>query len=259
MATDESSYMEPLQLAGQIIMENGGETYRVEETVTRMGRAFGLHEVESFAVPSGVFVSYRKTDGETECSLKRVHRGGTNLMRVNAVNAVSRQVEAGQLECMQALEKLRTIQTEKSPYSSLFQLGAAAVCAAGFSIMFHGGLMEFVLAAVVSAMAQWLGQMMVRYKMQALMTTLLESLVIALIPNLLHMMGMSFLVEAVIAGALMPLVPGLSMTNAVQDAMRGDMISAASHGLSAVLTAGLISGGTLAASALIRLMMGGGL
>ena len=34
--------IKPLQLAGRIIMENGGETYRVEETVTRMGRAFGL-------------------------------------------------------------------------------------------------------------------------------------------------------------------------------------------------------------------------
>lgn len=29
--------IKPLQLAGRIIMENGGETYRVEETVTRMG------------------------------------------------------------------------------------------------------------------------------------------------------------------------------------------------------------------------------
>ena len=28
--------IKPLQLAGRIIMENGGETYRVEETVTRM-------------------------------------------------------------------------------------------------------------------------------------------------------------------------------------------------------------------------------
>ena len=56
---DDSRYMAPLQLAGRLIMENGGETYRVEETITRMGRAFGLQEVESFAVPSGIFISYR--------------------------------------------------------------------------------------------------------------------------------------------------------------------------------------------------------
>ena len=73
--------MKALQLAGRIIMENGGETYRVEETVTRMGRAFGLKDVESFAVPSGVFVSYEKEDGSHETAVLRVHRKGINLTR----------------------------------------------------------------------------------------------------------------------------------------------------------------------------------
>ena len=30
MAMGESRFMEPLQLAGRLIMENGGETYRAE-------------------------------------------------------------------------------------------------------------------------------------------------------------------------------------------------------------------------------------
>ena len=34
---DDNEYMAPLHLAGRLIMENGGETYRVEETITRMG------------------------------------------------------------------------------------------------------------------------------------------------------------------------------------------------------------------------------
>ena len=40
-----SSPMEALQLAGKIIMENGGETYRAEETICRMGAGLGLSEV----------------------------------------------------------------------------------------------------------------------------------------------------------------------------------------------------------------------
>ena len=58
---DDNEYMAPLHLAGRLIMENGGETYRVEETITRMGRSFGFAEVESFAVPSGIFISYRSS------------------------------------------------------------------------------------------------------------------------------------------------------------------------------------------------------
>ena len=101
--------IKPLQLAGRIIMENGGETYRVEETVTRMGRAFGLKNVESFAVPSGVFVSCEKEDGTHETAVLRVHRRGTNLRRVDAVNQISRRAEAGEItpeEALRALEKI---------------------------------------------------------------------------------------------------------------------------------------------------------
>ena len=36
MPQEESRYMEPLQLAGRLIVENGGETYRVEETITEL-------------------------------------------------------------------------------------------------------------------------------------------------------------------------------------------------------------------------------
>ena len=46
------------------------------------------------------------------------------------------------------------------------------------------------------------------------------------------------------------------MTNAVQDAMRGDMISGLSHGLSAILTATLVAGGALMASAVMNLTGG---
>ena len=63
--------------------------------------------------------------------------------------------------------------------------------------------------------------------------------------------------EAAIAGAVMPLVPGLAMTNAVQDAVRGDMLSGMSHGMQALLTACLIAGGALMASLLVRMVTGG--
>ena len=49
------------------------------------------------------------------------------------------------------------------------------------------------------------------------------------------------------------------MTNAVQDAMRGDMVSGLSHGAQAILTAFLIAGGALLALAVMKLLTGGGL
>lgn len=141
--------IKPLQLAGRIIMENGGETYRVEETVTRMGRAFGLKNVESFAVPSGVFVSCEKEDGTHETAVLRVHRRGTNLRRVDAVNQISRRAEAGEItpeEALRALEKI-----EHSLSFRPWQLCvAAAVSSGGFAVMFGGGVADFFVGVATA-------------------------------------------------------------------------------------------------------------
>ena len=60
---DQSCVMEALRLAGSIILENGGETYRVEDTVDRLGRALGAVDVQSFSVPSGMFITVSFLDG----------------------------------------------------------------------------------------------------------------------------------------------------------------------------------------------------
>ena len=256
MPVGESRYMEPLQLAGRLIMENGGETYRVEETITRMGRAFGLEHVESFAVPSGLFVSYRRADGDTETAVMRVHKGSTNLSRVDAVNAVSRQVERGDLTCEGALQRLQAIERRPPALTKPMQVLGAAVSAAGFTLMFGGGAVHAAVAAGVAALVQGIGQLLEQYHMHALVSTLLGSLLSTLLPMAIQRMTGLGMVDAIVAGALMPLLPGLAMTNAVQDAMRGDMISGLSHGLSAILTATLVAGGALMASAVMNLTGG---
>jgi len=54
------------------------------------------------------------------------------------------------------------------------------------------------------------------------------------------------------------MLPGLAMTNAVQDTMRGDIVSGLSHGISALLTAAMVAGGALMAASLLRALTGGG-
>ena len=254
---EQRSCMDSLQLAGKLIMENGGEIYRVEETVTRMGQAFGLREVESFAVPSGLFISYRLSDGHEETMVKRIRPGGTNLIRVDQVNSISRQVENENLHPREAYLRLQEIRTAGLRQPLL--LFGAGVCAAGFAWMFQGGWKEFLIAFVLSACVYELGCLFGKTRVSGVGTVLLESLVTVLIPRLLSQIIPDLQTEALIGGALMPLLPGLTMTNAVQDLMRGDMVSGISHATQALMTAALVAGGALVADAIIRFMMGGGI
>ena len=116
-----------------------------------------------------------------------------------------------------------------------------------------------LLAALTAILVQLVSQALDRVHLSWLAFNILGGLLTTLLPNLAAIMLPALQTESVIAGALMPLVPGLAMTNAVQDAMRGDMISGLSHGVHALLTACLIAGGALLSPALLRILSGGGL
>ena len=256
--TNQSPYMEALQLAGKIIMENGGETYRAEETICRMGEGFGLRDVESFAVPSGIFISYRREDGQLETSVKRVRREDRNLTRVDETNRISRLVSSGEIDCGRAMRELERIEKMKGSFAGGWNLPSASICAFGFGALFGGDLPEMLAAGAVALIVQMISNLLERFRMSWLATAIAGGLMTAFIPNVVQIILPQIRMDPVVAGALMPLVPGLAMTNAVQDAMRGDMVSGLSHGAHALLTACLIAGGALLSSGLLRMLRGGG-
>ena len=254
---DDNEYMAPLHLAGRLIMENGGETYRVEETITRMGRSFGFAEVESFAVPSGIFISYRKGDGSIETAVKRVSRKGTDLTRVDAVNAVSRRMEAERLSCAEVMALLKEIEHRPAKITKLGLIAAVAMSSAGWAAMFGGGWVDCIVAGVVAFLSQMLAFALDKAGMRSFVSTLFGSFLGTILPMAFQMFFGMITVDATVAACLMPMLPGLAMTNAVQDTMRGDMISGISSATSAVLTACMIAGGALVGSTLFRLLTGG--
>ena len=260
MAPEENrGCMEALQAAGRIIMENGGETYRVEETVCLMGEGAGLSDVDCFAVPSGLFISYRLPDGDLQTGVLRVRRRGTDLSRVDAVNSVSRSVAAGEMTLPEALERLREIDASSGPVRGVWTMLAAFVCAGGFSLLFGGGWRELLLSGAVAAAVQGMFLLCSLARVQWIASTIAGGFFTALLSHYAAVWLPGISQEAVVAGALMPMVPGLAMTSAVQDTLQGDMVSGLSHGTQAILTACLIAGGALLAAAFIRLLEGGAL
>ena len=257
MSCDDNSYMAPLHLAGRLIMENGGETYRVEETITRMGHAFGFAEVECFAVPSGIFISYRKKAGSIETAVKRVRRKGTDLTRVDAVNAVSRRMEAENLTCEEVMALLREIETRPPKITKLGLAAAVALSSAGWAVMFGGRVMDAVVSFLVALLCQGIAFAFDKAGMRSFVSTLVGSFLGTILPMLLHLATGMLMVEESVAACLMPLLPGLAMTNAVQDTMRGDMVSGISSATNAVLTASMIAGGALIGTTVFRLLTGG--
>ena len=78
-------------LAGQMILENGGETYRVEETILRICKIYGAEEAESFATPTGIMASICH-EGKIYSLTRRVSNRTVNLNKIDKVNDLSRSI-----------------------------------------------------------------------------------------------------------------------------------------------------------------------
>lgn len=243
-----------LCLAGRVILENGGETYRAEDTVIHMAQSLGLTEVDVFGVPSGLFISFTDETGERETSVCRVFPHGTHLARVDAVNQISRRLAAGDLAPDALLSALQAAEALGRGLSPWYAPMAAAFSALGFAVMFGGGWIDMAVGAVCAALTQLFPYMLRRHSSGTMTASLLGSLLCTLIPLLFHNLTGLGVTDAMVASALMPLLPGLSMTNAVQDILRGDMVSGVTHGARAVMVAALVAGGALVGTHLFSLM-----
>ena len=51
--------------AGALVLENGGETYRSEDTVVHTAQSLGADAPSSFVTPTVVMVSFRDNGGTT--------------------------------------------------------------------------------------------------------------------------------------------------------------------------------------------------
>ncbi|NLB91729.1 MAG: threonine/serine exporter family protein [Clostridiales bacterium] len=254
---DEMIIMENIRLAARIILENGGETFRAEDTAERMGKAMGCERVDVFALPSGVFISFQKEGGKERTSITRIRKRSIHLGKIDLVNQVSRQLVLGQITPIQAKKELEDIhrkfdakQVKRRPY-------IAALVSAAFAVLFTGNIPDLLLAAICSMLTQWMIHLFDKHQMHQIATNLLGGLICTMIPLCINYFTGIGNVDIIVASALMPLVPGLAMANAIQDTIREDLLSGVVHAVNALLIAALIAGGALVGQSLFQLITGG--
>lgn len=101
-----------VKLCAQIILENGGETYRAEETVSLIGHSLG-YETDIIAIPTGIFITVGQDGGQINTVIKRIKKRTVNLSAIHAVNDISRKLVEGQLSIQDAFIYLKALHTYK--------------------------------------------------------------------------------------------------------------------------------------------------
>ncbi|WP_041808092.1 threonine/serine exporter family protein [Evansella cellulosilytica] len=231
-------------LAGQIMLTYGAETYRVEETLERMAKSASFSNIHCFATTTGIFLSFEeKKEKEDLMQMVRVDDRLQDLGKVTDVNQVSRQFVAGDITIEEAHEKLTAIAKAPMQYPLWLIHIAAGIAGGGFSYLFGGGWFDLIpafIAAVVSSIVVVEFERHLKVRFAAEFTAAFAGGTTAI---LLVLIGIGSNLDQIIIGSLMPLVPGVPLTNAVRDLMSGDLLAGVSRGAEALLTSLSIASG----------------
>lgn len=77
---------------GKLLLKNGAEIYRVEESLERMCQSYGFQDIGVFALPTYFTMSVTFQDGTNTSLTKRTLQNRTNLDAVCALNDLVRKI-----------------------------------------------------------------------------------------------------------------------------------------------------------------------
>lgn len=238
---DAQLLMKTAALAGELMLCSGAETYRVEDTMHHILKtADNLEMAEVLVIMTGITATIKQKDENVISIVKRVNSRSTNMSLIMEVNNISRRYCGEEITLEEAYKELSGL--KKNIYSRLEnRLGVLGICV-GFAIFFGGGIREMLVTLLVGLVLT--GCMTIGEKMQfhAFLQDVFGAFGIA-VSSLLLSNLVKVNLDTVIISSIMPMVPGVAITNAVRDTLQGDYLSGSARVLEAFLKAAGIAVG----------------
>ncbi|WP_288221141.1 threonine/serine exporter family protein [uncultured Clostridium sp.] len=234
--------LEVASYAGKIMLESGGEAYRVEETMNRICMSLGVDTASSYATPTVIIasVSYK---GIIKSLVVRISNRSVDLQKIHKVNDLARRLNSENINLEELKKRLKEIEEEKR-YSNNTTILFSAIGAFGFVFLFGGSIKDAVAAFIIGLAVKYVSIKCEEMGLNSFFITSISAGILALLAILSIKINLANDMDKVIIGSIMLLVPGLAITNAIRDTVAGDLVSGLARGAEAFLTAIAVAVGT---------------
>jgi len=238
---------------GTVLLENGAETSRVEKTVEYIGRAINL-PVVCHATMTGIFVSSEKS---ATTRIFKVRVGDFNLQKVDKINTLSRKFTQHELTFEELKSAVSEVEYDTSDFT-WFQkcLGAGLVSVAPM-LIFKATWLDLFLSFFVGIAGYLVAQIVGRHSKIPYIAVALGGLTISVLAHVLGAAGIANDANNIIISALMPLVPGVPMTNSLREIIEKNTISGLVRATDAIMAGISIGSGVVIGQILIKVILGG--
>lgn len=233
-------------MAGKIMMECGAEVYRVEDTLLRIAAAGGFRS-EIYVTVTGIFVNLFDT-GTTQ--FVNIKKRTINLEKVALVNSFSRMFSSGELSLDEVYAEIKHLTKNTVTFSWGYQWLSAGLVSSTLMILFGGSWYDFLSTFLIGMMGYAVSSTADKKVKINYFDSFVSALCIGGVTVILSHFGWVVYKDLVVLGALMPLVPGVAITNSFRDVLSGHLLSGVARGTEAVLIASAIGLGIVLSGAL---------
>ena len=230
--------------AGEVMASHGAEAYRIEDTVCRILGTTGFEYIEAYVSVTGLILTLSDKSLDQEVTLtKRISNRGSDLSQISLANDISRHFVEGELSIEEAETLLNELHGKKN-YSWGIQLLCYGLTSGIFCLMFGGMPLDALSSALIGLFFGAIGLGLKKLHLAAFMWNFLCSVLLGLAFVFIYsLFGQHLNPGPILSGAIMPLVPGMLLTVAIRDLLKGDYMSGVSRGIEAVITALSIAAG----------------
>ena len=210
---------------GALLIQNGAESYRAEDTIERICKSVSnISNVSAYALPSAIFISM-EFEGETLSNFRKITISDTNLYKIDRVNSFSREFVSRDLSIKEAYDRLFEIDgTEENPKKIYLGGGIAA---SFFSVLFGGDIKDFAASFFIGILIPIVLDKLSYLKLSFFINNIICAFVTSILAIICVHFGLGSNIDMIIIGVIMLLVPGVAITNSVRDIMSGEFITGA--------------------------------
>ncbi|QIL50014.1 threonine/serine exporter family protein [Weissella coleopterorum] len=239
--------------AASLLLLGGAESFRIEETIEYIGSAIDL-PVTCIVTLTSVSISANQI---IATKVIKTRLSGFNLQTVDDVNNFSRRLTSHDMNFDEFKIEIQKLKKAVISFKTWEKVMAAGMVSLTPLLVNIASPSAYLAMFLVGAIAYFCFNQINKLSLNTYFSEFIGGLMIGLLAGMMADVFPKLGMHNIIFGAIMPLVPGLAITNALREIVDGQIISGIVRSIDAVFALVALSLGAAAGNFIIKFALGG--
>lgn len=220
---------------GGTLVAYGCPSYRLEDVIGVVGRAEGF-DAHAFAFPTGLIVSVRASAATAPLlRMVRVAQWTVNLDRLVLLDRIFNEVADRKLAIREARARLADLDRRPLPYPRVLSWVAFAAVSGATAVFLRGKSVEVEAAATAGLLAGFFGWALGKIPNARFLVEFVGGLVAAVVAWAVATVHPGVSREVIVLSGVIALIPGMTMTTALAELARKNLVAGAGRLMDAMM------------------------